>query len=88
MGEFICPVNPRINGGCAITYIGPANAAVWWEVVEIEGEEIVPARGRLTQSWTTTDSRGRCVNYYISPTDPEMAGKVERIIVKASRSGS
>ena len=81
----IVPSQPRIKGGVVLTAVGDApDQALYWELAgldpETQGEG--PALGSLQWSVTRTDASSRAVNLYQSPTDPALAGRVERIRVR------
>lgn len=74
---------PYLGGSVKLTYnTGVPYATTYWEVIGVaeNGWEIDPA-GSL--KWTTVraDINGYAVNYYLVPTDPNAAGKKDRIRV-------
>ena len=81
----IVPSQPRIKGGAVLTAIGDVpDQALYWELLGLDpdtGEEI-PGLGSLKWRVTRTDASSRAVNLYQSPTDPALAGRVERIRVR------
>ena len=79
---ILTPFPARIGGGGAITYQGPPETAVYWDLAGLNelGEE-VGAYGSLKFPFTKTDKAGYTVNYYFAPTNPSLAGLKERVKV-------
>jgi hypothetical protein len=73
---------PEINGGTALTAIGDqVDQAIFWELVAydpITGREGA-AMGTLMFQKTITDGAMHCKNYYFSPVNPALVGKIDRV---------
>ena len=81
----IVPSQPRIKGGAVLSAVGDVpDQALYWELVGLDPETQAegPGLGSLKWSVTRTDASSRAVNLYQSPTDPALAGRVERIRVR------
>jgi hypothetical protein len=85
--KILAPFIPRIGGGGVITVVADyPDQAFYWELKAIDpatGEEVAPL-GSLKWPITKVGPTGLSVNCYFAPTDPELAGRTERVRVRAS----
>jgi hypothetical protein len=74
--------HPMIKAGTALTATGDqVGQAVYWELVAYDaatGREGAPL-GSLMFDKTITDGAKHCKNYYFAPSNPALAGKVDRV---------
>jgi len=64
-----------------------SDQALYWELVSFDpatGRE-GPPLGSLRCDHTRTDQARLSVNVYLAPTDPALAGKIDRVKVRSGR---
>jgi hypothetical protein len=82
---LLVPRRPHIGSGAVITAVGEgAGQALYWELVSYDPETETegPAYGSLKWDHTRTDASQRSANIYSAPTDPALAGKIDRVKVR------
>jgi hypothetical protein len=81
---LLAPFSPRIGGGGVITAIADPEQALYWELVSYDPvtQEEGPPLGSLRYGHTRADKAGLAVNLYQAPTDPALAGKIDRVKVR------
>lgn len=75
---------PHIGGGGVLTYrAGAPDAATYWDIigVAVDGFD-EPPHGFLRWHYVKADKAGLAVNIYVAPTDPALAGRRDRIVVR------
>jgi hypothetical protein len=86
--KLLAPFQPRVKGGGVITVVGDCpDQALYWELVSFDRETGLegPPLGSLRWDHTRTDQAGLSVNVYLAPTDPALAGKMDRVKVRWGR---
>ncbi|MDD5640148.1 MAG: hypothetical protein PHX53_00760 [Syntrophales bacterium] len=84
--KILAPFSPHIKGGGVITVIADSpEQALFWELVSydpVTGEG--PPLGSLRWPVTRADKAGLSVNIYLAPLEPGLAGKIDRVKVRAA----
>jgi len=86
MMQILAPFSPHIKGGGVITVIADTpEQALFWELVSYDpGTGEGPPLGSLRWPVTRADKAGLSVNIYLAPIDPGLAGKIDRVKVRAA----
>lgn len=83
--ELLAPFTPKVGGGGVITArTGMVDQAVYWELVSydpITDTEGAPY-GTLRWNKTKTNAARMSANFYLAPTNPDLAGMTDRIKVR------
>jgi hypothetical protein len=86
--KLLAPFQPRVKGGGVITVVGDSpDQALYWELVSFDPATGLegPPLGSLRWDHTRTDQAKLSLNIYLAPTDPALAGKVDRVKVRWGR---